>query len=219
MPIKAITGTPGAGKTLRALQELLSEAGVKDQSSPAAISAGIQVVSRPLVVCGVEGLVPGYFREIENPMDWQDLDDGSIVLVDEAWKWWGKHLAHIRTDPRYLALAEHRHRGFDFIITTQSPSQLQDHLRGLVGEHLHVTRKFGTSHTMCYQWPALQESPNGKSIKKEAIETHWKHPAGLYGLYKSATQHTIKRKFPKKILLIPVVLVAVVALALTAGKS
>lgn len=209
MPIKAISGVPGAGKTLLALELALQELGVKDRSSPEAIIKQLGEAKRPLAVCGVEGLRPGIFTEIDSPMDWQDLPDGTLVVVDEAWKWWGKHLAHIRTDERYLKLAEHRHRGFDFILTFQNPAQLQDHVRGLVGEHHHVTRKFGTNLTVRYEWPCLQESPNSLSIKKQAIETTWKHPKGLYDLYKSATQHTIKRKIPKKLLAIPLILFAV----------
>ena len=208
MPIKAISGVPGAGKTLLALEMCLTELGIKDQSSPEAIQRQLPEAKRPFAVCGVEGLRTGVFTEIENPMDWQDLPDGTLILVDEAWKWWGKHLAHIRNDERYLKLAEHRHRGFDFVLTFQNPSQLQDHVRGLVGEHHHVTRKFGTSTTVRYEWPCLQESPNSAAIKKQAIENVWRHPKGLYNLYQSATQHTIKRKIPKKLLVIPGILLA-----------
>lgn len=212
MPITAITGTPGAGKTLRALQRVLTEVGVKDQSSVEAIRAGLKTANRHVVVCGVEGLQPGLFDTMDDPNNWQDLPDGSLVLVDEAWKWWGSHISGARTDQRVLDLAVHRHRGFDFVLTCQQPSQLQPHVRGLIGEHLHVTRKFGTSTTVCYEWPSVQDSPNGVAAKNQAIEKVWTHPKPIYDLYQSATQHTIKRKLPIRMLLVPVIgLLALVA--------
>lgn len=218
MPITLITGTPGAGKTLLALQTFLNELGVTDHSSIEAIRSGLKNAKRPHAVVGVEGLQPGLFNEIDSPMDWRDQEDGTLFLVDEAWKWWGKHLAHIRTDPRYLELAEHRHYGYDFICTTQAPTQLNDHLKALAGPHYHVTRKFGTNTTVRYEWPAVQESPNSLTIKKQGIDAVWKHPKEIFGLYQSATQHTIKRKIPKKLLVIPVIILAVIVGVIFVGK-
>lgn len=219
MPITVITGTPGAGKTLLALELFFAELGI-DATSEDTLRASLRNAKRPHAIIGVEGLKPGLFNELESAMEWDDLDDGTLVLVDEAWKWWGKHLTHIRTDERYLRLAEHRHRGFDFIVTTQAPAQLQDHVRSLAGTHHHVMRKFGTSHTMRYEWAMLQESPNSPSIRKSAIEKHWSQPWKKIGwVYQSATQHTIKRKIPLKIIAIPALLLAVVALGFTGFKS
>lgn len=219
MPITIITGTPGAGKTLLALEMFFDQLGV-DATSEETLRATLKNAKRPHAICGVEGLKPGLFNEIESAMDWQTLEDGTLVLVDEGWKWWGKHLTHIKTDPRYLELAEHRHRGFDFIVTTQGPSQLQDHVRALAATHHHVMRKFGTSHTMKYEWSVLQESPNSPSIRKQAIESHWTQPWKKIGwVYQSATQHTIKRKLPLKVLMLPVVSLAVIALGFAAWKS
>ena len=56
MPIKAISGVPGAGKTLLALEMCLTELGIKDQSSPEAIQRQLPEAKRPFAVCGVEGL-------------------------------------------------------------------------------------------------------------------------------------------------------------------
>lgn len=201
MPIKLITGVPGAGKTLLALQTLLKELGI----DPAGLSLeGIKAAlraqtKRPVCVIGVEGLVPGLFDTREDPYGWQDLEDGTLVLVDEAWKWFGSHELNRKQDDRVLKLAEHRHRGFDFILTCQQPSQLLAFLRGLVGEHVHVTRKFGTATSVVYSWPHLVDDPNGMGYKDRATESVWTQPKAIFDLYQSATLHTIKRKIPWKI--------------------
>jgi zona occludens toxin len=103
--------------------------------------------------------------------------------------------------PAFNNFAKHRHRGFDFIITTQAPSQLASFFRELLGRHIHVTRKFGTQTTIRYEWPHVQESPNGQTAKSNAQEQVWQYPKEVFALYESATLHTVKRKIPKKIIL------------------
>ncbi len=218
MPITLITGTPGAGKTLMALQRTLLEGGIKDQSSFSTIYAQMHdlhetnKVHRPIVVCGVEGLKPDLFIEMENALDWEQYEDGTLFLIDEAWKWFGVQDAKIKTDPRFLNLAEHRHRGMDFILTAQMPAQLHTHLRGLVSPHLHVSRKFNTKTTVQYEWPSVQANPNSVTAKTTAIEKIWMQPKPLYEVYQSATMHTMKAKIPLKVMMIPIIALAVLAL-------
>ncbi len=204
MPITLITGTPGAGKTLLALAMLLKEAGLKgteEKSIRAQLAEPPETsnLKRNVVVCGVEGLKDGLFDTMESPLDWQEYEDGTLFLVDECWKWFGSHEREVSKDARFLALAEHRHRGMDFIMTAQMPSQLQSHLRGLVSPHFHVARKFGTKLTMRYEWPSLQSSPNSIANRKTAVEVPWSHPDSVYWMYQSATMHTIKRRIPAKV--------------------
>lgn len=201
MPIKLITGVPGAGKTLLALETVLKEVGIDSADlSVEEIRAALRAQTvRPVCVIGVEGLQPGLFDTRDDPNDWQDLEDGTLVLIDEAWKWYGSHDQARKQDDRVLKLAEHRHRGFDFILTCQQPSQLLSFLRGLVGEHVHVTRKFGTSTSVVYSWPHLVDDPNGSGYKDRASESVWTQPKAIFALYQSATLHTIKRKIPFKI--------------------
>lgn len=201
MPITCITGTPGAGKTLSALEEFLKELGisVRGKSIDEVREALRNNDKRPAFVCNVRGLAPGLFEEIPDPWGWEDLPDGSLVLVDEAWEFFGRHLRN-NDDPRILNFAKHRHRGFDFIFTTQAPNQLAPFIRELLGRHIHVTRKFGTQTTIRYEWPHVQESPNGQTAKANAQEQVWQYPKEVFALYESTTMDTIKRKIPKKII-------------------
>lgn len=206
MPIACITGTPGAGKTLAALEELFSELGINVRGkTPDELRDALQQnQTRPVYVCNVRGLRPGMFEEIDDPFGWEDLPDGSLILVDEAWEFFGKHLRN-NDDPRVLNFAKHRHRGFDFIFTTQATSQLMPFMRDLLGRHVHVTRKFGTQTTYRYEWPHVQDNPNSQTAKGQAIEQLWQFPKELFALYESATLHTVKRRIPKKIIVALVV--------------
>ncbi len=206
MPITCITGTPGAGKTLSALEELFKEIGisVRGKTVEQLREEVQQKQNRPVYVCNVRDLKPGLFEELADPFGWEDLPDGSLILVDEAWEFFGKHLRNA-DDPRVLNFAKHRHRGFDWIMTTQAPSQLAPFLRDLLGRHIHVTRKFGTQTTYRYEWPHVQDNPNSQTAKGHAIEQMWRYPQELFALYESATLHTVKRRIPKKIIVALVV--------------
>jgi zona occludens toxin len=201
MPIKLVTGTPGAGKTLTALQDALTQVGVdfSGDGDPLAEWDRGTVPTRPVFFCNVRGL-DQRLPTIESPWDWEQCPDGSLIVVDEAWEFFGKQLRN-SDDPRILNLAKHRHRGFDFIWTTQAPGQLTPFVRDLVGAHVHVTRKFGTQTTVRYEWPHVQDSPNGPTAKGQAIEQIWRYPPKVFRLYESATLHTVKRKIPTKIIL------------------
>lgn len=201
MPITCITGTPGAGKTLSALEELFKELKINVRGkTPEQLRHELNISNpRPVFVCNVRGLRPGMFEELETPWDWEELPDGSLVLVDEAWEFFGKHLRN-GDDPRILNFAKHRHRGFDFIFTTQAPSQLAPFMRDLLGRHVHVTRKFGTETTIRYEWPHVQDNPNSQTAKANAIESVWQYPHEVFSLYESATLHTVKRKIPAKVI-------------------
>jgi len=237
MTVKLITGTPGAGKTLSALEELFKMLKIKiGGKSPEQLKAEIQEKCTRQIVCiGIEGLIPGLFDISEDPLAWQEWPDGTIFVVDEAWKWFGAHIKKavdgqgnlvLGEDKKpipfseyapFLALAEHRHRGFDFILTAQMPSQIHTHLKGLVGEHVHVTRKFGTSYCVRYEWPSICDNPNSQSKRGIAQTQDWIQPKEMFALYQSATIHNIKRKIPWRIIMIPVV--AVLTLALFGGGA
>ncbi len=196
MPISVITGLPGHGKTLR-MVSLIQEAAEKSE--------------RPIYVCGLDGLIDGNWTLIDDPTKWRELPDGSLIFVDEAWKWFG-HLHDARgakTPAHVLDLAEHRHRGFDFVWTTQSPAQIYPFARTLIAEHTHVLRKAGTGACELYNWPELQDDVKGTASRNRAHVTYWMHPKKLFGMYKSATLNTIKPKLPwKSMMLIPALLSA-----------
>lgn len=225
MPIRLITGLPGNGKTLLMVSEIVEQAALGE---------------RPIYQAGVDGLKAGLAERIDDARDWNRIDpnkvgectcgnrpphahvipDGSVIYVDEAWKWFGHmHDAGARQVPTaVLELAEHRHRGIDFVWTTQGPNQLYPFARSLIAEHTHIVRRFGTHICKLFTWSELNEEVKSQSKREAAIQRAWTFPKSLFASYKSATQHTIKRKIPMRVFMIPVCIVAALALGLYAYK-
>lgn len=213
MPIEVLTGLPRNGKTLLLVSKLVKAA--KENK-------------RPVFQCGIDGLVPG----LATPLDatkWNAknadgsyvVPDGSLVFVDEAWKWFG-HLRDARgqqTPPHVLDMAEHGHRGLDFIFTTQGPGQLYPFLRTLIQGHTHVVRVMGAEMAKLYEWPELNDDVKSASMREAAINTFWKYPKDLYTFYKSASVHTVKFKLNRRVVVFAGVVVAVVALVYSGVTS
>ncbi|MEO7702913.1 MAG: zonular occludens toxin domain-containing protein [Opitutus sp.] len=218
MPIRLITGLPGHGKTLLMMEELIAES---------------KKAQRPLYYAGIDGLQPGLAERIDNARDWNAIDpskqgdctcgnrlphahvvpDGSLIFVDEAWKWFG-HLHDARgqqTPPAVLELAEHRHRGIDFVWTTQGPSQLYPFARQLVADHSHVVRVFGTHNSRVYSWGELNDDVKSRSMREVAISRFMRFDPSIFEQYKSATVHTIKKKIPFRLLMIPAAIIVTIA--------
>lgn len=135
------------------------------------------------------------------------IPNGALIFVDEAWKSFG-HMTDARgaaVPTHVTALAEHRHRGLDFIWTTQMANQIYPFVRGLIGSHTHVARRFGSKVCTVYTWGQLCEDVNTTTNREKAVEETWVHPTKTVGAkYHSATEHTIKTKLPWKIWLIPI---------------
>jgi len=208
MPIEIFTGQPGNGKTALMMERLVEEA-----------KAG----KRPLFAFGIDGLKPGLATVLDDARRWNDRDgegnhiipDGSLIFVDEAWKWFGHlHDATRQQTPKHvLDLAEHRHRGLDFIWTTQQPNQLYPFVRGLIGGHTHVVRRFGTKMIDVYKWGELNEEIKSSAKRDLAQRTTRLLPSAIYGEYKSAEVHTIKPRIPWKVMALPVLVVVACVLA------
>lgn len=212
MPIHLITGLPGNGKTAIMMEHMHDQA---------------QAAQRPLYAFGIDGLQPGLATVLEDPKTWNDKDqdgnylipDGSLVYIDEAWKWFGHlHDATRQATPKHvLALAEHRHRGLDFVWTTQMPGQIYPFARALIQDHWHTVRRFGTRMLDLYKWGELCDDVKSQSKRELAIKQTRTLPGKqILESYQSATQHTIKAKIPLRVWAIPAMLVIGIALVFTA---
>lgn len=184
--ITLITGTPGAGKTLYALSEIVSRL----------------AADRPLFVDGIPDLAIKHFspsgqleqadekaisqgegtRECYD--DW--LPVGSVLVVDECQRVWRPRGTASKVPAGVSAMEKHRHKGHDLILITQHPSLLDANVRRLVGRHIHVRRVFGWNRAMLYEWDSATE-PSKTTL---AIRRSWPYPKKAYALYKSAEAHT-----------------------------
>ncbi|KFA32064.1 hypothetical protein KWG_0108740, partial [Xanthomonas vasicola pv. vasculorum NCPPB 1381] len=63
------------------------------------------------------------------------------------------------------------HRGLDFVWTTQQPNQLYPFVRGLIGAHTHVVRRFGTKMIDVFRWGELNEEIKSSAKRDLAQRT------------------------------------------------
>lgn len=214
MPIELYTGQPGNGKTALMMERLIEEA---------------KRGERAIYACGIDGLQDGLASVLDDPRRWNEKDaegthlvpNGAIIFVDEAWKWFGHlHDATRQQTPRHvLDLAEHRHRGLDFVWTTQQPNQLYPFVRGLIGAHSHVVRRFGTKMIDVFRWGELNEEIKSSAKRDIAQRTTRLLPSHVYGQYKSAEVHTIKPRVPWKVMALPALAIAAIVLGYLAYDS
>lgn len=198
MAITLVTGLPGHGKTLYTLARWKEEA-EKDQ--------------RPVFHNGIKDLnIPGWQEWDVN--NWQDLPAGALLVVDEC-----QFVFPVRgrgQPPEFIEkLATHRHLGIDFVIITQNPMLIDPFVRRLIDRHFHVVRKFGTHFATIHEF-ANGCRDNVHNNRKDSIRHEWKYPKQVFEWYKSAEQHTVKRRIPARVfvlLAVPVVFVGLVFVA------
>jgi len=173
--ITLITGTPGAGKTLYAVSELL----------------GGEYAGRPLYVDGIPELLLDH-EIAQDPLEWHDwipAGKDAVLVVDECQRVWRPRHYGKDVPPSVAAFETHRHMGVDVVLITQHPNLLDSNVRRLVGRHIHVRRLWGMNRTMVYEW----DSATDPQRTSTAISRSWSYPKKAFNWYKSATAHTARK--------------------------
>lgn len=195
MAIELFTGKPGAGKTHHAVKRAMK-----------AIAEG-----RPVYVSNMNGMeIPGAIP-FEDPRKWQELPAGALLIVDEAQRFW-RATRSMEIPEEVQAMETHRHLGIDFLLTTQQPSYLLKHMRGLIMPHTHHTRLTKKS-ARTYRWQnRCVDDPeaNGEiALAEEGL--HILTP-DVFKFYKSTEEDTHKPKIPKKIIVVGVIFSVVIGM-------
>jgi len=208
--IYLITGTPGGGKSLRAVwyaEEFLR------MGRP--VFGNINGYSRQ---APIPGMVPLVKDEKSGKWsggtggDWRDTPDGSVVIYDEAQRDFPQRSNSALVPELIRAMETHRHTGHDLLIVTQHPNQVDHWLRRLVGKHDHLRRLGGMSRVALVSADTVMELPVG--VESAAGEkTFWKYPKSLYNAYESATFHTVKHRLPQPVIF----MLALVGVAVVGG--
>ena len=194
--IYLITGTPGGGKSLRAVwyaEQFLREG--------RAVFGNINGYGRQSDIPGMSPLVKLKSGRWEGGIggDWSKTPDGSVVIYDEAQRDFPQRGASAPVPELIRKMETHRHTGHDLLIVTQHPNQVDHWLRRLVGKHDHVRRLGGMSRVALTTADSVMELPVGvESASGE--KTFWKYPAALYDAYESATFHTVKHRIPQPVI-------------------
>ena len=182
------TGTPGAGKTLFALFDISK---MPDFASRPKYIAGM---SYPLTPAGEALFTPTYIK----PDEWTSCPDNALIFIDEAQVSMPARSNNITPPDWIQALATHRHKGLDLVLTTQSPMLLDVFVRRLVGVHHHIQRNFGLRKASDFKWESAQPDPSDYHAKKAAQVSLRSYPKQVYQWYKSAEIHTHRLSLPWK---------------------
>ena len=214
--ITVVTGTPGAGKTLYAIEKLiLPLVGTDVQETD---SDG-NLVSHPRTIyTNINGfqvdheLIDG--GDNEGLRDWQKwAKPGSVIVFDEFQKPWPPRPNGSKVPDDIQALDTHRHMGVDFILITQSVINVDKHVHALAGRHLHVRRVANMKLAVVYEWDHVSRA---LMYSKAISKSPWRYDKKVFKLYKSAQLHTKQpRKLPGLVWFILIGLISLVVLAPT----
>jgi zona occludens toxin len=216
--ILLVTGKPGDGKSLYA------------------ITRGLEFVAegRPVYAAGFKELnyeatgflpLPDDFAAFDRGekddngrqlVKWQKLPSGAVIILDECYDFIPQRGAGKPVPPHVDALARHRHYNIDLILVTQKHDQIDGFVKGLVGTHIHVRRKWGLNRAVLKTWDCFESNP----VKAVALSAPiWSYPAKNFALYKSATAHTVKRKLPWYVFALPFLLAVVIGCGIYVKRS
>lgn len=175
--ITLFTGSPGAGKTAALVDALMT--------TP-------EYAGRALYVHGLDGLCLNH--QLIDAAKWSAKDsdgnhvvpDGSLVVIDEVQSVWRARTIGAQVPEAVQALEVHRHRGLDFLLTTQAPALLDVNVRRLVGRHVHL-RDTGILGRYWYEWPECNDALDWQGAVNKR---RWSLPKNAFSQYISASKHT-----------------------------
>lgn len=187
--ITLITGTPGAGKTLYTVSEILGE-----------------FEGRKVFVDGIPELHLPHEEPLGPSLEWDKwLPHGGVLVIDECQRVYPVRPAGQKPPQSVSAFDTHRHNGHDIVLITQHPNNLDGHIRRLVSRHLHVRRVWGWGKAIVYEWDQTTDPNRLATATKKA----WSYPKKNFSLYKSASQHNARGQKPPMVFyllfLLPVV--------------
>lgn len=199
--ITLITAVPGSGKTLLAVGLVWK---YLEEKRPVYTNiANLQ-----------KELFPNHELLFDAPDDWRDTPHGSVVIYDECQQ---PHLypataqrGHV-SDERLTAMEVHRHTGHDLFFITQAPTFVHHHVRKLVGCHIHLYRGSGAKVVGRYEWSHTCDNPNDRREQERADFQVFKFNSDHFKLYQSSTVHTHRFKIPKKIVLMLLFILCLIA--------
>lgn len=197
--ITLITGAPGAGKTSLLVSMLMGDPDFKNRA--------IYVDGIPELKLPHEEIPEG--KKLTDWPEW--LPDTSILIVDEAQRYWRPRSNSSPVPKELQALETHRHHSWDIIFITQHPALLDNHIRRFVGRHVHINRT-SLGVRKFSEWTSCK-NPDSKADMKEAMKKTYKLPKETFSMYKSASEHIQLKGKSRKILPIMIFLTVLFILA------
>lgn len=193
MSIILHTGLPGASKTLFTI---------------GFVKEWAERESRQVYYYGITDLTLDWIL-LEDPKKWFEVPPNSIVLIDEAQQIYRNRSIRADAPPHVTELETHRHLGIDLVLITQHPSLIDPAVRKLTQTHRHVVRLWGMEASTVHMWNGVKEAC--EKSRGDSQKTKYIFDRSLYGVYKSAEVHTMKRRIPlavKMLFFVPLFLAA-----------
>jgi zona occludens toxin (predicted ATPase) len=188
--ITLFTGLPGHSKTLNAIKYVEEE--YQDFS---VFYFHIDEMSIPR------------WTLLTDPLLWHECPPKSVVVIDECHNYFPKRSGTKAAPASVLKMSEHRHLAIDLVLITQHPDKIDKDVFSLVSRHFHFFCPFGLKSATRFEWLRAQEKPFSKISQEGAVSKKTvKFDEKYFDVYKSAEIHTVKRRFPKKFLLLPLAL-------------
>lgn len=214
--ITLITGAPGAGKTLLAVSDFLSEAHENGRKMIVDGIPDLQLDHEPAPPVSIWTTYVDDPSSQDNQKLLFSFPEGSLVVIDEAQRVYRPRPIGSKVPPEVAAFETHRHQGLDFIILTQHPNLIDANVRKLVGRHLHI-RDLGVLGRKVYEWP---EVGNPERFRDAPIQRKYTMRRKSFALYKSASLHVKpKRGLPKGLLAVAVSIPLMIAGGFIAWQS
>jgi len=183
--IYLLTGTPGSGKTLSALEFI--ETVQRETPGRIIYSANIEGMCMP-------GVLP---IDDDGIRSWHEsCEPNSLIVVDEAQRYWRAQRSG-EPSPAVIEMETHRHDGIDIVLMTQHPTFLHSNIRKLVNVHTHLAA-YTKNSALRWEWRECHDDVQDNSLRTQGEFKEWTYPERLYQFYKSATQHTKRAKRPLK---------------------
>jgi len=190
--ITLITGVPGSGKTLYALNYIK---GFAEKTKRKVFQSGIKDLTLPWTLFGEPNGDSEKLHETD-ATNWNELPKKSIIVIDECQRLF-RPRGNSAAVPEYVAQLEtHRHKGYDIFLITQHPMLIDSNIRRLVGQHFHVIRRFGTQRAVVHEFSACSEITQANIAS--AVRHDFRYPVEAFTWYKSAEAHTHKRRIPMR---------------------
>ena len=179
--ITLITGQPGAGKTLYALNY---------------VKALAEKEGRPVFYDGIRDLkLP--WTPLERCELWFEVPAGAIVVIDECQRAFRPRGAGAQVPKHVEQLETHRHHGIDLILITQHPMLVDSNVRRLAGRHFHVVRAFGLQKSTVHEWGEVREQCDKN--RSGSVRHDFFYPKESFRWYQSAEVHTVRRRIPMRV--------------------
>lgn len=205
--ITLITGTPGAGKTAWTVQELTrlpAQRKIYVHGIPDLKIAHEPIYCRSDLCDLCKSQEPALLEQGYYVEDWpQWATQGSLIVIDEVQRIWRPAPAGKELPDSISRLETHRHSGLDFWLISQGPHLFHSNIRLLIGRHIHLVATWrGRSE---YEFPECRQDVTRRS---DAIVRPYALPTKVFGLYKSASLHTVqKRRSPLAVFIFLIVVV------------